>query len=458
MERLVRKGAERFSLGNGYMTRALNDLTGWLEEYRLRLLKERQAQIRDPRANQLTEEEENTALEFLKSPDLLSRTNEMIAQSGVVSEEVNRLLMYLVFTSRKTEFPLHVITQGQSGVGKTYLQEKIGELMPEEDLIELTTLSDNALFYFEQRELRGKLLLIEDLDGSETSMYPLRELMSKRYITKAVAVKTPQGYTRTRHLKVEGPVTVAGCTTRQTLYEDNANRCFLIQVDQSPQQDERVMQYQRAVSAGKVNRWHEESARRLLQNCQRVLEPVLVRNPFAESLIIPPEVFKPRRTNAHYLRFIEAITFYMQFQRTKKVDPDTGEIYIETTLEDIRNANKLVEDVLLQKSDTLPHATREYFEVLKKHIGSYEEKAFTSKEIAIILRIPISTVKRYHLQLMNGGFLKTQPRKKGEKSRRYEIINMEEYRDLKKRVNNVLRKALRQIENKQKLTGSVSAQ
>jgi hypothetical protein len=50
-----------------------------------------------------------------------------------------------------------------------------------------------------------------------------------------------------------------------------------------------------------------------------------VRNPFAESLHIPDEVFKPRRSNAHYLAFIEAVTFYHQYQREKQYDKDTGE-------------------------------------------------------------------------------------------------------------------------------------
>jgi hypothetical protein len=46
-----------------------------------------------------------------------------------------------------------------------------------------------------------------------------------------------------------------------------------------------------------------------MQDCQRMLQPITVRNPYAEQLIIPKEVFKPRRTNAHYIAFIEAITF-----------------------------------------------------------------------------------------------------------------------------------------------------
>jgi hypothetical protein len=40
---------------------------------------------------------------FLTQPDLLAKTNELIGKSGVIGEEVNRLLMYLAFTSRKRE-------------------------------------------------------------------------------------------------------------------------------------------------------------------------------------------------------------------------------------------------------------------------------------------------------------------------------------------------------------------
>jgi chromosomal replication initiation ATPase DnaA len=50
--------------------------------------------------------------------------------------------MYLVFTSRKGAQPLHVVSLGSSGTGKTHLQEKVGWLMPEEEKIEITTLSE----------------------------------------------------------------------------------------------------------------------------------------------------------------------------------------------------------------------------------------------------------------------------------------------------------------------------
>ena len=113
----------------------------------------------------------------------------MISKSGMIGEESNRLLMYLIFTSRKLNQPLHVVSLGASGTGKTHLQEKVGELIPEEDKIEITVLSENAFYYFGQRELKNKLILIEDLDGAESSLYPLRELQSKKRISKTIAHK-----------------------------------------------------------------------------------------------------------------------------------------------------------------------------------------------------------------------------------------------------------------------------
>lgn len=446
VDRLVRKCAERFSLGVSYMTKAISELIGLLEEYRLQCIKEAQSTMDSSAVKVIGEEEKAAATKFLSSPKLLQRTNALIAESGVVNEEINRLLMYLVFTTRKTDFPLHIITLGYSGSGKTYLQEKIAGLVPDEDLIEITTLSENALYYFGQRELKGKVICIEDLDGAETALYPLRELMSKRHITKTVALKNVRGETKTHNLKVEGPVTVAGCTTKESLYEDNANRCLLIQVDGGPEQDVRIMNYQRQEAAGRIDRVKEKSAKELLKNCQRLLEPVSVRNPYAEHLVIPPEVFKPRRTNAHYLRFIEAITFYKQYQRKKLTDTVTGEVYIETTLEDIKEANTLIKDVLLAKSDRLPHATREYFERLKQYLKEAGEKTFTSKDISICLRIAYASVKRYHQQLLQGGYIKTQPKKKGEKALRYEVLSMEEYHELKNRISTVLDDAIKKIE------------
>ena len=361
LEKLVRKIAERLEIGTSVTRRILQELTQELENYRF-LLISNEEQANKPYYKELTEKERQSATDFLKQKNLLEVTNELIGKSGVIGEEANRLLMYLIFTSRKTNNPLHCISLGSSGTGKTHLQSKVAELIPEEDKIEMTVLSANAFYYFNRTELQNKLILIEDLDGAESVLYPLRELQSKKRITKTVVHKDARGESKTIHLTVEGPVAIAGCTTQESIYEDNSNRSFLLYIDESAEQDKKIMQYQRAVSAGQVNEKEEHASRDLLCNVQRVLKPIRVINPFAEYLELPQSVFKPRRTNSHYLQFIEAVTFYKQWQRHRQVDTQTGEEYIETEIEDIKEANELVTEILLRKSDTITGARRNHLE------------------------------------------------------------------------------------------------
>lgn len=435
-ERLVKKTAERFTLSTGYVQKAVGELINLIEQYRLTELERQQSKAISLKPQQ-TKEQETEAIAFLRSPDLLQKTNELIGESGVIGEETNRLIMFLVFTSRKLGRPLHIISMGSSGTGKSHLQERVSELVPSEDKIELTSISSNAFYYYDSDDLGHKLVLIEDYDGVLAALYPIRELQSKQKISRTITVRDRSGNVRTLHLTVRGPVSIGGCTTSEHIYEDNANRSFLIYLDESQSQDERVMAYQRKLSAGKIDSTHQQTIQRLLQNSQRLLQPITVRNPWAEQLIIPKEVFKPRRTNAHYLAFIEAITFYKQYQREHKVDKATGEIYIETTLEDIEQANGLMKNILLKKSDELGYVTRNFLEAIKAILHKTGSKTFITKQIRKELKEHPSTQKRMMIRLQQYGYIRKVEgnRKQGY---RYEVINDSEYEELQQRITGAL--------------------
>ena len=436
VEKLIRKAAERLEVGTLPLTKAIADITRQLELYRLEQIEQQQT-AREVKKKILTPDEKEEAISFSSEPNLLRRTNELIGRSGVIGEEKNRLRMFIIFLSRLMENPLHVISFGSSGAGKSHLQEKVAELIPDEDKVSSTSFTSNALYYMGEYDLQHKIILIEDMDGAEPVLYALRELISKKHIIKLVPQKDSKGVTRTITFKVKGPVTVAGCTTQERIYEDNANRSFLIYIDESKQQDERIMEYQRSNSAGKINKAEEKRIKDFLQNVQRVMQPVQVINPYAEFLKIPDEVLKPRRSNAHYLHFIEAITFYKQHQREKKTNPATGEIFIETTLEDIEEANELMKEVLLRKADELSGATRNYFELLKAALQETAQSAFTNKEAKQLLRLPISTVKRYNAELLQSSYIKRNESKKA-KAYHFEITSYEEYNQLQNSIATVL--------------------
>jgi DNA primase len=430
LEKLINKASEQLEIGTSTLRNAMAELIDKVEQYRLQKVESLKEQR--PQERKLTEERVKKAIEYLSHESLMERTNADIGRTGMIGEENNRLLMYLVFASRLREQPLHIISLGASGTGKTYLQEKVSELIPEHHKLEITILSENAFYYFGQKELKNKLVLIEDMDGAENVLYPLRELQSKKRISKTIPIKDSKGNLKTITLKVEGPICLAGTTTKEKLYEDNANRSLLIYLDNSNEHKEHIMNYQRKLSAGKVATKQELQLIEFFKDMQTVLKPVKVRNPFAEYLVIPEHVFKPLRTNSHYLAFIETITFYHQYQRelkTTNADGEPVEPYIETTLEDIEWANKLLKDVLLAKADELPKAVRDFFEGIKKWLKKEGRPNFYAKELRERLRLYPMKVNRYIRELELRNFIRRTGgnRKSGFE---YEINHWDDYEKL----------------------------
>lgn len=441
-EKFIRRASEKLETGSKQLSYAIAELITLLEDYRSAKIEEQQPKTEKPKV--LTEFRKQELIQLLQSQNLYKKLNELIGKTGVVGEEKNRLIMWTVFTSHLMETPLHIICLGASGTGKTYLQERISELIPKPHKVSFTASTENALYYVGKTDLKNKLILIEDMDGASSVLYVLRELQSKGYVSKIVPMKDSKGNMKTILLEVEGPICLSGTTTKEQIYEDNANRCLLIYLDNSDKQQSSIMNYQRKSHAGTINKAEEEQTKELLQDLQLMFKKINVVNPYAEKLIIPQTVFKPLRTNAHYLQFIEAITFIHQYQRPIQKD-ERGNPYIETTLEDIELANELLKDVLLAKSDELTKACRDFLESLKSLLQKEKKQSFFRSEVRNRTRINPDNLRYYLSQLHKYGYIKIVGGNKYKTGFEYEITDKEEYTRLSSSVQTALDKALDQL-------------
>jgi len=445
LQRYIKGATEELDISTTGMKTTLRRLQLQIEEYRLQEI-ERERKSLQPRSYRMTREEEIKAGDFLLSKDLLKITMKAIDKTGLVGEEKNGLLLFFLYLSRFFDEPLHAIIFGKSGSGKTYLQTRVSECLPQESLRTITSLTENTLYYSEKDFWKHKVLLIEDLEGVYQAFLPLREFMSKQTITKLTTDKDIKGNNVQRVLVVEGPVCVSGATTNTQIYEDNANRSFLLHVDETPDHADQVMHYQRRQQAGLINEKEQSTWRQLLRNAQRLLRPVKVINPYAIELDIPGCVFKKLRTNMHYLRLIEIITFYHQKQREWKKDSG-GTIYIETTLQDIEWANYLIKDSLLRKSDELSGQVRQFFEGLKSLAGA-DHRSIYAKQVREHFRMHPMKANRYLRELEQRGYLQLAGgnRKSGYE---YEISAWEEYEKLKSGID-ILDEILGRLKEKEK--------
>ncbi len=448
LEKFIRKTAQRLEIGTSVIAACLAEMTAQLESYRLEQLKKLQPE--EEKVKVLSKQEKEAAKKYASQPELMERTLSDLQQTGIIGEPDNAMILNLAMTSRKCADPLSVICLARSGTGKSYLMEKVAACFPVEDLLENTQFTENSFYYFRREEIRGKVFLVEDLDGAAAVLYPIRELQSKKRISKTVTVKDKTGQLRTITLIVEGPVSVIGCTTKEKIYEDNANRSILIYLDSSKEQDQKILDYQKKLKADLIDKHTETQIREKLQNVQRVLEPMKIVNPYAVLIDLPKEVFKPRRTMGLLLNFIEAITFYHQHQREQQADKETGEVFIETTPEDIEWAFKLLRETLFRKSDELSGACRSFYEWVRSPDRQFKNRKFYASDIRKEIRIAPRTLQRYLKELHEYNRLKIVGGKKHGNGYQYELNPKPEHENLTGLIEEQISKVLKAVEAEHK--------
>ncbi len=330
---------------------------------------------------QLTDHQKEVGLQFLKNPKLLDEIDEDYTKLGYARERKNKILLYLIMTSRLMDNPLHGILISRSGAGKSLLVEITEQLCPPEDMVSVSDLSAQALYYYGKDDLKNKFIVIGEKEGSAGAEYPLRELITRRSITKAIPMKDQvTGEIKTVSITVNGPISLAETTTSSNLNPENLNRCFVLSIDESEEQTRIIHQLQRKNYTLKGYLQKRELDKIIEKNiyAQRLLEPVLVFNPYAESLTFPSASLKTRRDNEKFLRLINVICFLHQYQRKlkrKKINDHEAIEYIECTSEDYRIAYELLSDGVLDNTlDDLPAPARKLLDLIKKYLQEHSKR------------------------------------------------------------------------------------
>jgi DNA primase catalytic core len=427
--------AEELEIPLSELKEMINQFTRETEEYRLKQKQQYKERNRRKPVT-LTQQEQKQAITVLKDKNLISHIEKAMQKVGLIGETENGLLLFLVFITRNFDNPLHALVHGSSGSGKTNLLKSILKLVPPESKYETTALTENVLFRPPYKDFwKNKILLIEDLDGSYKALLPLRELMTNQYISKFASEPNPKtGKYEQTLLEAHGPVVIAGATTKDKVYEDNSNRSFLLHINESKMHQQNIIDYQNRAAAGLIDQAGQDAVINKIHNMQRMLnKDIRVINPFQPQLKLPEYVFRKLRTNTHYITLIKSITFLFQHQREKKKDSN-GNLYIETTLEDVALANALSKESLLRKSDELSGAVRSFFENLKETVQQSGNDTFLAKDTRSRLRMHPMKFSRYINELRNRGYVKkVSGKEKG--SYEYKITVWDDYQILQKGLN-----------------------
>ncbi len=367
---------------------------------------------------ELTEEEKRLGMEFLCDPDIFNRIVSDTEVLGYVGEAINKQLIYLAASSRKLPDPISVIVVSQSSAGKSYLIDTVKKLIPPEEVVSMTSLSDQALNYLDEDALLHKFLVMGEAVHSEAVEHQLREMLSAHELSRLVTMKDPKtGELRSRMVRKEVIVSAVMSTTNNNINPENASRSFVVNTDESEEQTRAIHATQRKKYS--VERFTEKENLipviiKTHYAAQRLLTMRIIVNPFAVLLDFPSSLMRSRRDHERFIDLISSVCFLRQFQKENTTTPD-GVIYIECDLDDYKTAYGIMIHILPSTLTNFPKSAGQLYKAVRSIIRKKakednllpSEVSVSQREIREASEFTQRFIKRYMKVLIDYEYLKS---------------------------------------------------
>lgn len=454
-DKLIRSLCDKWGVTLVESSKSIHALICQLESYKLERL--RYPQGEREKAFEMSEEEEQKAKNYLADKDLIPNLQRDLEQIGILGEEENALTLFLAMASHASETPFSVLCLAKCGIGKSYLLQKLSACMPRNSYTFHTQISDNALYYFDSKQINGKALFIEDLEWTNEMLTPLSTLQTHGKLIKTRATKDKDGMLHSTTFEVAGKLCLIACAYAEKNYEQLSLPFLCLHLDHSHAQDINIMEYQKKCKAGLINQVEISQIQRNLQCVIASLKPLNIINPFAPLIDLPNDLPHPRKTLLLLLNFIDTITYFNQYQRETLVNESTGEIMIKTNPEDIELAFNLLKTSLFRRADELSTNARGFYSWLCAYMKRAETSQFNALDIRKEKRIHPRTLNRYLQELTLFQYIQVAGGNKYREGYQYKITNMGEDKGLKNSIEKALQNTLETIKAEHEKQSSKTA-
>ncbi|MCC7387329.1 MAG: hypothetical protein IT431_01030 [Phycisphaerales bacterium] len=357
----------------------------------------------------------------LRDPLLIKRIVEDIESLGVAGERELTATIYLVGTSRLLRKPLAAISQGPTSSGKSYQQEMVSGLFPPEAVIHATQMTPQALFHMPEGALVHKFVVAGErsrVQSPETAeaTRALREMLSSGKLSKLMPVKVG-GQIETKFIEQDGPIAYIESTTVTKIFEEDANRCLLLQTDERPEQTKRIYAALARAYSGQRRQDAIDAIIERHHAMQRLLQQRDVVIPYAERLseLLSPKRVEGRRAFGHILNAVSACTLLHQFQRE-----ENGQGRLIASPLDYQIVHRLLDGPLagLLGNRVSPAAMR-FRERLERRLGSDE---FSTTDAAAGEAVTARAVRDWLAALTDGGMAEQTETPRGNKPARWKLL------------------------------------
>lgn len=327
--------------------------------------------------------------------------------SGYIASDLNASTILVSHASRLLDKSSAFIICGPSASGKSDLIEKGAEYLPPESVLRCTSFSNQALQYIgpltHKYVVGGELKpLVPGEDDSFQQAF--RQLISENAISRATSEKDENGIRGTKIHRTTGPVTFIFSTTReQTNFSDEfVNRLSWCPTSDEPGLTREVLKMQAESAMNPPNEDRRTAIaleKEAWRDFHRSLEPLIVKIPYANQVLVNSFLVTTRRLNLILLNYISASAILNQFQR--KYAFDNGTKMIVANHQDYKKAYDLITANAPRALDLVGPRAISTFKKIQLLFGNTE---FTVAQIRkVIPGLSLATAKRHIADLKNAG-------------------------------------------------------
>jgi hypothetical protein len=339
------------------------------------------------------------------------------------------------------------LIQGIKGTGKSFLINAIGQCFPPEDVISMSRVTSKSLYHYNQDELVDKLLLFQNYDClDEQAKLAIWEFQHRGNISTSMTTKDRFGNLKSSVKSVRSHFASLMASSKPEIDNENMYRTILAGMDESEEQNNRIINHQNKSHAGLVDGERERIAREFLQNCMRCLRPYEVINCYADKIQLPLEAKMLRRLNGYYQALVKQITILHQYQRQTD---NLGRL--KTEPEDLIIACEIMFESIILKVDELSSSLRQFFNHLKIQVKleaaklNLDDVLFTQRQVRFALKLNKTQCFRYFEELEKleyiqrmGGF--------ANRGFKYQIVYWDDMEHLRDKIKSDLQHQFAQME------------
>lgn len=345
--------------------------------------------------------------EILLDQAILHRIKTALDQR-IIGEDRNKLLLFLIGLTSHMDKVLGAIILGESSAGKSYLMNNVLKFFT--NVEEYTRITRAAPDRTRTHDFRCKILKIGELRGADAAQATLRVLISEGKLRLWTTKRDDDGEIVDEVIETIGFPALFTTSTNLKPDEELLNRLFLVSIDETERQTEKVLQYE---AQEFMDPFEEENypPKELVEAIGHItttpFHQVLI--PFADQLAkrFPTTSVKVRRDFKKLLCIISAVAFLHQFQRPIVYRNKLTQ-YIVALPVDFHIAWEICEQGLRQ---TLMNVQKRSLEVLELYKDPNTE-ILTSRQVADKTGLSQTRAREINNSLVNSGFLLKDIRKK----------------------------------------------